>query len=100
MSTFQELLNKDNSVSTHHRNLQVLATETFKLQRGLSPETFFSKTSSYNLRRNNTFKKRQVLSTCHGTKSLSFLGPKIWDLVPMELKQPENLDYFKSKIKN
>ena len=29
-STFQELLNKDNSVSIHYRNLQVLATEIFK----------------------------------------------------------------------
>ena len=26
-STFQELLNKDNSVQIHHRNLQVLAKE-------------------------------------------------------------------------
>ena len=30
-STFQELLNKDDSVSIHHRNLQVLATELFKI---------------------------------------------------------------------
>ena len=78
--TFQELLNKDNSVSIHHRNLQVLATEMFKIHRGLSPEilreTFVSKTSSYNLRRNDTFKKRKVHS----------VGPKIWDLVPVELK--------------
>ena len=29
-STFQEVLNKDKSVSMHHRNLQVLATEMFK----------------------------------------------------------------------
>ena len=29
ISTFQELLNKDNSISIHHRNLQVLATEMF-----------------------------------------------------------------------
>ena len=36
--TFQELLNKNNSVSIHHRNLQVLATEMFKIHRGLSPE--------------------------------------------------------------
>ena len=47
-STFQELLNKDNSVSIHHRNLQVFATEMFKIHRGLSPddlrETFVSKT--------------------------------------------------------
>ena len=38
MSTFQELLNKDNSISIHHRNLQVLATEMFTIHRGLSPE--------------------------------------------------------------
>ena len=30
VSTFQELLNKDNSVSIHHRKLQVLATECLK----------------------------------------------------------------------
>ena len=74
MPTFQELLNKDNSVSIHHRNLQVLATEMFKIHRGLSPEilreTFVSKTSSYNLRRNDTFGKRKVHSVYHGTESL------------------------------
>ena len=104
VSTFQELLNKDNSVSIHHRNLQVLATEMFKIHRGLSPEilreTFVSKTSSYNLRRNDTFGKRKVHSVYHGTESLSFLGPKIWDLVPVELKQSETLYSFKLKIKN
>ena len=58
MSIFQELLNKGNSVSIHQRNLQVLATEMFKIHRGLPPEilreTFLSKTSWYNLRRNDT----------------------------------------------
>ena len=33
ISTFQELLNKDNSISIHHRNLQALATEMFKIHR-------------------------------------------------------------------
>ena len=98
-STFQELLNKDNSVSIYHRNFQVLATEMFKIHRGLSPEIlreiFVSKTSSHNLRRNDTFQKRQVHSVYHGTESLSFLGQKIWDLVPVELKQTQSLDSFK-----
>ena len=59
VSTFQELQNKDNSISIQHRNLQVLAAEVFKIHRGLSPEilreTFVSKISSNNLRRNDTF---------------------------------------------
>ena len=101
-STFQELLNKDDSVSIHHRNFQVLATEMFKIHRGLSPdilrEIFVPKISLYNLRRNNTL-RRQVHSVYHGMESLSFLCPKIWDLVPLELKQLESLEVFKLKIK-
>ena len=57
-SIFQELLNKDNSVSMHHKNLRGLATEMSKIHLGYSPEilreTFVPKTSSYNLRRNDT----------------------------------------------
>ena len=33
-STFQDLLEKDNSVTVHQRNLQVLATEIFKAKNG------------------------------------------------------------------
>ena len=87
-STFQELL-KDNSVSMYHRNFHVLTTEI--IHRGLSAEilreTFVSKTSLYNLLRNNTFEIRQVHSDSvyQGTETLSFLGLKILDLVPVEL---------------
>ena len=103
-STFQELINKDNSVSIHHCNLQVLATEMFKIRRGLSleilKETFVSKMNSYNLRGNSTFEKGQVHSVYHGTQSLSFLGSKIGDLLPVELKRSQIFDSFKLKIKN
>ena len=103
IATFQELLNKENSVSIHHRNVQVLATEMFKIHKRMSPdilrEIFVPKISSYNLRRNNTFERRQFHSVYHGTKSLSFLGPKIRDLVPLKFRQLESLEVFKLKIK-
>ena len=38
VSSFQELLEKDNSVSIHHKNIQVLATEMFKISKNLSPD--------------------------------------------------------------
>ena len=76
----------------------------FKIHQRLSSEilreTFVPKTTLFNLRRNDTFEKRKVHSVYHGTESLSFLGPKIWDLVPFELKQSETLYSLKLKIKN
>ena len=48
---------------------------------------------------NSTFERSRVHSVYHGTELLSFLGPKIWDLAPLELKQLESHDIFKLKIK-
>ena len=36
--TFKELLDKNKTVSTHQKNLQVLATEIFKAKPNISPE--------------------------------------------------------------
>ena len=102
-STFEELLSKDNSVSIHHRNLQVLATEMYKIKNDMAPELLNAisqnRTLPYNLRTNSSFSFRQVDSVYHGTESLSFLGPKIRELVPEDIKQSESLEIFKNKIK-
>ena len=37
-STFKELLEKDNSVSIHYRNIQALAIEMYKVANGMAPE--------------------------------------------------------------
>ena len=43
--------------------------------------------------------RRNVRSVFHGTEIISFFGPKIWDIVPSELKQLETVNAFKRKIK-
>ena len=81
-SKFENLLKKDNSVSIHHRNIQALATEMFKVKNNIVPEimkeSFAPKMSSYDLCNDDSFKRRRVNSVWHGTKSVSYLGPKIW----------------------
>ena len=53
----------------------------------------------YDLHDNNSFKRMRVNSFWHSTESVSFLGPKIWDLVSNEIKESETLNAFKFKIK-
>ena len=52
--TFNDLLELDNSVTIHQRNLQILATETFKVKNSLAPEimteVFEINEPHYNLR--------------------------------------------------
>ena len=80
-STFKELLEKDNSVSIHHRNVQKLAIEIYKVLHGFSPpilnDIFVPVSHPHNFRRNDTLQRRRVNSIRHGTESISFLGPKI-----------------------
>ena len=99
-STFQELLEKDNSVS-YHRNIQKLAIEIYKALHGFSPpilnDIFLPVSRPYNFRRNDTLQRRRVNSVRQGTESVSFLGPKIWDLVPSDIKLSQSLSIFKRK---
>ena len=85
-SSFNELLEKDGSVLILERNLQVLATEIYKISNGLPmplmKDIFPIKRTPYNLRQNSQFSRPQINTVYHGTESISNLGPKIWDLVP------------------
>ena len=102
-SNFQELLDKDNSVTIHHRNIRTLAIETCKFLQGLSPplfnEIFVERELSYSLRGDNPLARRRVNSVRHGTESVSFLAPKICDILPKEIKDSKTLNVFKTKIK-
>ena len=103
MPSFEELLGQDKSVSIHTSNLQMLATEMFKVYRCMSPpifsELFRRRDICHNLRSNSNFALPNVKSVFHGSESISYLGPKIWDIVPLELKELTSLNTFKNRIK-
>ena len=56
--------------------------------------------SHYDLCSNNLLKRRRVHSVWPGTESVSYLGPKIWDLVPNEIKESELPMLSNSKSKD
>ena len=103
VSSFKEILETDKSVPIYIKNLQVLATEMFKVYRNISPpivrQLFQLRNNDYNLRQFPQFDSPNVISVFCGTESISFLGPKIWNIVPNEFKKETSLDAFKKLIK-
>ena len=68
-----------------------MAIEIFKLEIGIAPiimnEIFaFVENYTYNLRRGMHLSRVNVHSTQYGTTSIGNLGAKIWNLVPVHMK--------------
>ena len=56
-------------------------------------------TPHYNLRHTSHFSRDPIHSVYNGTESASYLGPKIWEQIPAEVKNKDSLDGFKKEIK-
>ena len=103
-SSFNALLEKDCSVSIHERNIKILAIEIFKVSKNPAQpqmhDVFKLKDQAqYNLRYNSLFCRPLVKSVYKGIESLSFLGPKIWDILPDTYKNLRYLNSFKVALK-
>ena len=99
-STYEEL-ETDNSVSVHFRNIQALAVELYKVVNGFSPDIMYDvlPLSENNTRNKRTFHSRDIRTVHFGPETLSHLAPKIWELVPEEIKKLESVASFKYAIK-
>ena len=56
--------------------------------------------SHYNLRYTSNFVISPIHSVYPGIESASYLGPKIWELIPPVIRQIDFFDGFKKEIKN
>ena len=103
-ATFEELLEIDGSFSVHHFNIQTLLIEIYKFCKGLSIQIFCDlfqiKNNRYCLRSNSDLQRTNVQSVYNGENSLSSYAPKMWDLVPMEIKSSASLEIFIRKIRH
>ena len=102
--SFSELLELDNAVTIHQRKLQVLGTEIFKVNNNLSPEVMkqvfdFQEPYCYLRYETSQFRRENIKTTNYGIQSVKFLRPKIWAMVPQDIKNCISLQEFKRLIK-
>ena len=99
--SLDDLLKKDKSVSIHQRNLQILATEIYKVRNDLGPEImkdiFHFVQKPYNLRNDSTLQRQRKHTVYFGTENISYLALKIWEIVLCEIKNANSLDIFLKK---
>ena len=103
-SSFEELLVKDKSVSIHHKNIHALKIEMFKVytktSRKIMQEVFQMKDKGYYFLRNQIdFVIPTVKPVNYVLESIKFLGSKIWESLPNNLKNKELIESFKIDIK-
>ena len=103
MTTPWPMLLRDNSVTIHIRNLQLLMTEIYQTKWELNPtfmkEIFVEKHSTYGLRSCHNLLLPQARTTCYGLEMISFLGSRLWQALPNDMKQSYSLSTFKRRIK-
>ena len=100
-SSFKDLLSKDGSVCIHHRNIQLVAIEMFKVKNNLCPEilkNLFHLNPAPKFGRD--FFRPNVNTVFKGEGSLRSFGPIVWNnMLPEGLKSISTLQKFKSEIK-
>ena len=103
-SNFEEILIKSNSVSVHQRNLQLLLTEIDKTVNNLNPsfmaEELFNKDVPYGLRGGNNLALPKARTNLYGIDTIRFIGKKLWQTLPKEIKESQSLEIFKRNIKS
>ena len=103
ISDFNSLLRKDNTVTIHQRNIQVLTTEIYKTLNDLNPtlmkEVFCVKEHKFFTRKQNlTYPNPRTVS--YGVETFGYKASQIWRNIPNDIQQIENISIFKNKITN
>ena len=90
----------------HHQNIQrlTICNVLYAVTNGMSPDIMseifqLRENTHYHLRRTSQFMAHPIHGAYNGPESASYLGPKIWELVPPEIKVIESLAGFKEKNK-
>ena len=99
VSDFNTLLEKDNSVTIHQRNIQALTLEIYKTQHNMNPdfmkEIFCLHQHNYPTRCQNLVypNPRTVM---YGLESFGYKASQLWNSIPRKFQEANDVSTFKS----
>ena len=103
ISLFEDLLQRDQLISIHHRNICLLGVQLYKTWKNISNhinnELFEQRNILYNLRSQAAVTTGPTSTVNNGRNSLIYLGPKIWNPTPPDIRNPGDTEEFARKIK-
>ena len=100
ITSFEDLLKKGNTFKICHENIQLLAIELFKgIANLILCDIFPLRSIDDNFRSQIDFSVSSVNTTHFGLHSLQHFPSKVWNIVPLELKNLSDVEIFKSKIR-
>ena len=102
-SDFETMLLNMNDITIHHRNIQTLMIELFKIKYDLAPPIMDSllnrRTIHYNFRNLQEFQSERKRTVFYGLETISYRAPQLWTILPEEFKQRNTISLFKSDVR-
>ena len=102
-STFEHLLQANNEITTHQRNLQVLMAEVFKIINGFAPpimeDFFLFRENTHSIRNFQIISNESKKTVRYGLETEKYRTPLLWANLRENYKTAASLNSFKTKIK-
>jgi phosphohistidine swiveling domain-containing protein len=102
-SDYEFLLQKGNHVSISVHLMQTIAIEVYKCVNGIAPEylrdLFCKHDHCHNTRNNDKIIHKRFNTVRYGYYSFKYLGAKIWNNLPVDIKDALSIHEFKKSVK-
>ena len=100
---FQQILRRKIEPTIHHKNLQVLMTEVYKIVNGIAPpimnSLFNFRANIHNIRNFQEIFTESRKTVRHDIETVTYRAPFLWVNLQSVYKNTKSLEEFKSKTK-
>ena len=100
--SYEAICEQEDQLNIQRKCIKATAIMMYKIRKGLSPsylnELFSIHTTQYEMRDNERYSLPAFNTVQYGKNSIRYLGAKLWNNIPVNIKTSVSLNTFKSAI--